>query len=187
MNPSQVVESAKTKLQAAVAHFQDELKKLRTGRAHPSMLDGLMVEAYGTSMPLNQVATVTTPEAQLIQISPFDPNNIEAIVSAIRDNQTLGLNPMDDGRLVRVPIPPLNEERRHEITKQVGVKLEECMISMRGVRHEALDVIDKAKKDRAIGEDDAKRLSQQIEESMNKAKSDAESAAKSKEQEILTI
>src|SRR5690348_4083938 len=99
MNPSQITDQAKTKLEAAGLHFGEELKKLRTGRAHPGMLDGVMVEAYGTQMPLNQVATVTAPEAQLIQISPFDPNNLEAISAAIRDNQTLGLNPMDDGRV----------------------------------------------------------------------------------------
>lgn len=187
MNPSQVIESTKTKLQSSLAHLQEELKKLRTGRAHPSMLDGVMVEVYGTQMPLNQTATVTTPEPQLVQISPFDPNNIQAIASAIRDNQSLGLNPSDDGRVVRVPIPPLTEERRREITKQVGTKLEECMISMRGVRHDAIDQIDRAKKDKTIGEDEAKRIQTQVEEAMNKAKSDAESYAKDKEQEIMTV
>ncbi len=187
MNPSQVLESTKTKLQAALAHFSDELKKLRTGRAHPSMLDGVMVEAYGTQMPLNQAATITTPEPQLIQISPFDPNNIANIASAIRDNQSLGLNPSDDGRVVRVPIPPLTEERRREITKQASAKLEDCMIAMRSIRHDSLDEVDKIKKDKSIGEDDAKRLVTQIEEAMNKAKVEAESFAKAKEQEIMTV
>src|ERR1700730_14914143 len=101
MNPTQIVDEAKRKLQAAAEHYTDELKKIRTGRASASMLDGVMVQAYGTPMPLNQVATVTAPEAQLIQITPFDPNNLQAISSAIRDNPTLGLNPMDDGRVVR--------------------------------------------------------------------------------------
>lgn len=187
MTPNQVLEQAKTKLDQAVERLKDELKKLRTGRAHASMLDGLMVEAYGTPMPLNQVGNVTAPEAQLLQITPFDPNNIEAISAAIRENQTLGLNPSDDGRVIRIGIPPLNEERRREISKQVGAKLEECMIGFRAVRHDAMDTIDQAKKDKDIGEDEAKRLSGQIEEAMNKAKTAAEAAAKAKEQEIMTV
>jgi ribosome recycling factor len=187
MGPQQTIDAAKFKFGGAVTHLQDELKKLRTGRAHPSMLEGVMAEAYGTPMPLIQLATITTPEPQLLQISPFDPNNIEVISSAIRNNQSLGLNPSDDGRVVRVPIPALTEERRREISKQVGAKLEECMISMRNVRHEAMDAVDKAKKDKEIGEDDAKRLSQQVDDAMNAAKADAEAAAKAKEQEIMTV
>lgn len=187
MNPAQVVDDAKTKLDAANAHFTDTLKGLRTGRASASMLDGVMVEAYGTQMPLNQVATVTAPEAQLIQINPFDPANLAAISTAIRNNQQLGLNPSDDGRVVRVPVPPLTEERRRELAKQVGERLEEAMVRMRGVRHEALDAINKAKKDKEIGEDDAKRYSTQIEDAMNAARTQAESSAKAKEQEIMTL
>ena len=91
MNPNQIVSDAAAKMQAAIAHFQEELKKLRTGRATASMLDGIMVEAYGTPMPMNQVATVSTPESQLLQISPFDPSNIQAIANAIRNNPTLGM------------------------------------------------------------------------------------------------
>lgn len=187
MNPAQVVDQAKSKFQAALTHFQEDLKKVRTGRAHPSMLDGVMVEAYGTPMPLIQVANITTPEAQLIQITPFDPNNIQAIASAIRDNPSLGLNPMDDGRLVRVPIPPLTEERRREYAKLVGSKLEDCMVSLRNVRHEALKSVDQAKKDKEIGEDEAKRLEKQVDDIMNQTKSSAEAAAKAKEQEIMTV
>lgn len=187
MDVNQVVDTTKTKLTNALAHFEAELKKLRTGRASSAMLDGVMVEAYGQPMPLNQVANVTAPEAQLLQITPFDPSNLQAISNAIRDNQSLGLNPNDDGRVVRVPIPALTEERRREISKQVGAKLEEAMIGMRGIRHEAIDAIEAAKKDKSIGEDEAKRLVSQIEDAMNKAKSDAETAAKTKEQEIMTV
>lgn len=184
MDADQVVASSQTKLGQAVERFKDGLKSLRTGRANAAMLDGVMVEAYGTQMPLNQTATISVPESQLIQISPFDPNNLEAISAAIRNNPTLGLNPSDDGRVVRVPIPPLNEERRRDLAKQVGQKQEECMIQLRNIRHEALDAI---KKDKSVGEDEAKRLGAQIEEAMNKARSEAEAAAKAKEQEILTV
>lgn len=187
MNPNQIVDDAKKKFQAALEHFQGELKKVRTGRAHPSMLDGVMVTAYGTQMPLNQVANVTAPEAQLLQVTPFDPNNIQAIASAIRDNPTLGLNPSDDGRVVRVPIPALNEERRREYTKVLGGKVEDCMIALRGVRRDAIDAVDQAKKDKSIGEDDAKRLEKQVDEAMAKAKTDVDTAAKAKESEIMTI
>jgi len=187
MDSRQAVAGAQSRFTNAVERFKDGLKSLRTGRANVAMLDGVMVEAYGTQMPLNQVANVTAPEAQLIQITPFDPNNLEAISAAIRNNPSLGLNPSDDGRVVRVPIPPLTEERRRELAKQVGQKQEECMIALRSVRHDALDAIDKAKKDKEIGEDDAKRLSGQVEEAMNKARADAETTAKAKEAEIMTV
>lgn len=187
MNPNQIVDDANKKSQAAVAHFEEELRKLRTGRAHASMLDGVTVTAYGSQMPLNQVANVTAPEAQLLQITPFDPNNIQAISSAIRDNPSLGLNPSDDGRVVRVPIPALNEERRREIVKQLGQKQEDAMVVLRNIRRDALDAVQVAKKDKQIGEDDAKRLEKQIDEALNKARSNAEAAAKTKESEIMTV
>lgn len=187
MTPNQVVDQAKAKFSQAVVHFQDEIKKMRTGRAHAGMLDGVVVTAYGTPMPLNQVATVTTAEAQLLQITPFDPTNLQAITTAIRDNPSLGMNPMDDGRVVRVPVPPLNEERRREIVKLLNTKVEDCMISLRNIRHDAMGTVDEAKKDKDIGEDDAKRLEKQIDDAMNQAKSETEAAAKTKEQEILKI
>jgi ribosome recycling factor len=187
VNPNQIVDDASKKFSAAYDHFVEELKKLRTGRAHPSMLDGVSVEAYGTQMPLNQVATVTAPEAQLIQISPFDPNNITAISSAIRNNQTLGMNPSDDGRVVRVPVPPLTEERRRDIAKQLGGKVEDANISLRNIRRDAFDTIATAKKDKAIGEDDAKRLEKQVDDAMAKVRSDIDAAAKNKETEIMTV
>ncbi len=187
MNPQDIIKQAQDKFSAQIAHFNEELKKLRTGRAHPSMLDGISVMAYGAPMPLNQVATITTPESQLIQISPFDPSNIQAIASAIRDNPSLGLNPSDDGRVVRVPIPALTTERRIAIVKQLGEKTEDCMIAMRATRHDALAKIDQAKKDKVVGEDDAKRYQKQVDDVMNKAKADVDSAAHAKENEIMKV
>lgn len=187
MNPNQIVDEASKKLDAAVEHFKGELSKVRTGRAHPSMLDSVMVEAYGTQMPLNQTATVTAPEAQLIQITPFDPNNLQAIATAIRNNPSLGLNPTDDGRVVRVPIPPLTEERRRDMAKQLGSKVEDCMITMRNARHDALRAADQAKKDKQLSEDDAKRIEKQVDELMAKQRSEVEQLAKAKEAEIMTI
>lgn len=187
MSPNQVVDDAKKKFSGAVGHFQEQLKSLRTGRANAAMLDGVVVQAYGSAMPLNQVATVTAPEAQLIQISPFDPNNLQAIASAIRDNPSLGLNPSDDGRVVRVPIPPLNEERRREIVKQLGSKQEDAMISVRNIRRDAMDAIERAKKDKEIGEDDAKRLQGQVEDAMKQCSAQIEQAAKAKEADIMKV
>ena len=187
MNPQELIRQTEAKLKVAIEHFESELKKLRTGRAHPSMLDGIMAEAYGTPMPLNQLATITTPESKLLQLSPFDPSNIQAIASAIRDNQTLGLNPSDDGRVIRVPIPPLNEERRRQIVKQLGEKLEDCMISQLGIRRDVISELDLAKKDKDISEDDHKRLSKEVEDLMFKYKKIVDDQAKAKEAEIMTV
>jgi ribosome recycling factor len=167
----------------SIAHFEEELKKLRTGRAHSGMLDGVKAEAYGQQMSLIQLATISTPEPQLIQISPFDPNNLEAISSAIRENQTLGLNPMDDGKVIRVQIPPLTEERRKQIVKQLGEKVEECMIAMRNARHDSL----KQAKSGDFSDDDKKHIQNRIDERMSEKKKQVESLAKSKETEILKV
>jgi ribosome recycling factor len=187
MDTQIAVNLATDKFTAAFNRFEESLKSLRTGRASASMLDGVVVEAYGTTMPLIQVATVTAPEAQLIQITPFDPNNLQAIASAIRNDTKLGMNPSDDGRVVRVPVPPLTEERRKEIVKLVGVKQEECMINLRAIRHDALDVIEQSKKAKEIGEDDAKRLEKLVDEALATAKANVEKAAKAKESEIMTV
>lgn len=187
MSPQAVVTDATSKFNGAFAHLQDDLKKVRTGRAHPSMLDGLMVKSYGTELPIIQVGNVTAPEGQLLQVTPFDPGTIQAIASAIRDNPSLGMNPSDDGRVVRIPIPPLNEERRREYVKVVAGKVEDTMVSLRNVRHEALKALEEAKKNKLIGEDEEKRLAKQIDDAMAGVKRDAEAAAKAKEQEIMTV
>ena len=187
MSPNQIIDQAKSKFQQAVGHFGDELKKIRTGRAHPGMLDGIMIEAYGTQMPLIQAGSITVPEAQQLQITPFDPSNLQAISNAIRDEQSLGLNPMDDGRVVRIQIPPLTEERRQEYVKVLNGKVEDTMVSMRNARHEALKEAEEAKKDRQITEDDFTSVKKQLDELMAKEKIEVDSLARSKEQEILTI
>lgn len=187
MDTNQILNDVKGKFDRSVEHFQEELKKVRTGRATPAMLDGINVDAYGSPMPLIQVATVTAPEPQLLQISPFDPNNLQAIVSAIRDNQSLGLNPVDDGRVIRVPIPPLTTERRAEMAKQLGGKVEDCMIRLRNARHDGLKAADQAKKDKQMGDDDYSRLEKQIDEAMQQTKAKVEELSKAKETEIMTI
>jgi ribosome recycling factor len=187
MDSQQIITATNAKLTQAVERFKEGLKTLRTGRANAAMLDGVMVEAYGTPMPLKQVGGIAVPEAQLIQITPFDPNNLPAIAEAIRSNQSLGLNPVDDGRVIRIPIPPLTEERRRELARQIGGKQEECMVQLRNIRHAAMDDINQAKKDKDIGEDEAKRLADGVESAMGKAHAEVETAAKAKEAEIMKV
>lgn len=187
MDSNQVIDSFKNKLALAKTQLIDDFKTLRTGRANAAMLDGVMVEVYGSTLPLKQVAGINTVGADLIQITPFDPNTVDDISQAIRINSTLGLNPTDDGRIVRVPVPPLSEERRHEIARQINEKVEECFVKMRSYRHEAISSIDQLKKEKALGEDEAKRLDKVIEDQMDSVKKEAEAAAKGKEAEILSI
>ncbi len=172
---------------AAVSHFEEDLKKVRTGRAHPTMLDSVQIEAYGQRMPLNQVANVTAPEPQLLTITPFDPSNIQAISAAIRNDQALGLNPSDDGRLVRVPIPPLTEERRKQIVKQTSEKVEDAKIALRNIRQDALKEAKRLKDAKEISEDDMKRAEKQVDDSMSQFNTQIDTIFKDKEKEILTI
>ena len=171
----------------AVSHFSEELKKVTTGRAHPSMLDGIQVEAYGQRMPLNQVANVTAAEAQLITVTPFDPSTIQAVAGAIRADQSLGLNPSDDGRIVRVPIPPLTEERRKQLVKQTSEKVEEARIALRNVRQDAFKEAKRLKDAKELSEDDQKRAEKLIDESMAASNAKIDAAFKEKEKDILTI
>lgn len=187
MTPNQIVDQIKKDFEKAYSHFQDECKKLRTGRAHPSMIESLMVSAYGVPTPLLQLATITTPEAQQLQISPFDPSNVAKIADAIRNDQNLGFNPTDDGRVVRITIPALTTERRAQIVKQLNEKKEDCYVSMRQARHDGMDKLKKLKSDKEIGEDEQSRAEKQIDEQMTKIKADVESHAKTKETEIMTV
>ena len=175
------------KMKSAMEHFESELGKIRTGRAHPGMLDSVTVEAYGAEMPLNQVANVTAPEAQLLQITPFDPANLQKIAAAIRNNQGLGLNPSDDGRVVRVPIPALTEERRKMLAKQAGEKVEEARIAMRNVRQDGLKDAKNKKENKEISEDDLKLVEKEFDRLMSSYQSNIEEAFKAKEAEIMKV
>lgn len=177
----------KAKMAESIEHFKGELKKVRTGRAHPSMLDSVHVEVYGAKMPLNQVANITAPEASLILITPFDANNIETISSSIRNDQSLGFNPSDDGRVVRVPVPSLTEERRKQIVKQTGEKVEDAKIALRNIRQEALKLAKKLKDDKEMSEDDLKRIEKEIDQEVKDFSAEIETLFKEKEKEILTI
>lgn len=177
----------KTKMQSSVARLEDELKKIRTGRAHPSIIEGVQVEVYGSMMPLNQTANITTPEPQLLQITPFDPANLAAISAAIRNDQNLGLNPADDGRVIRVPMPPLTEERRQQIVKSLSDVIEESKVSLRNIRHDALKEAKSKKDAKELSEDDVKRVEKDVTDMINEFNGQIDSAFKAKEQEIMTV
>jgi len=187
MDQTQLINETKTKLATATEHLRGELSKIRTGRAHPGMLDSVQVEAYGQTMPLKAAASIAAPEPQLLQITPFDPNNLQAISDAISNSQSLGLNPSDDGRVVRIQIPPLTEETRKQMVRVVNQKLEECLITARNIRHDALHQAEAAEKAKQIGKDDLERTSKQIDELLAKQKSETEALARTKESEILTV
>lgn len=163
--------------------FRSEMSKVRTGRAHPDMLGSVKVEAYGQFMPLNQVANVTIGDATLLLITPFDPANIEAISSAIRADSTLGLNPSDDGRLIRVPVPPLTEERRREIVKTASAKVEEAKVAIRQVREDARKEIKSAE----LPEDVTKRAEKEIDDLTKEFTDKVDAEFKAKEAEIMQI
>ncbi|MCL2174001.1 ribosome recycling factor [Candidatus Saccharibacteria bacterium] len=175
------------KFAAAVARFAEETKKIRTGRAHPDMLSGVVVEVYGTRMPLNQVAGISAPEPSQILVTPFDPHSIAAIVAAIRDNKSLGLNPSDDGRNVRVPIPTLTEERRREIVRSLNDKAEEARIALRNIREDARKAAKVKKEAKELSEDDLKRIEKGIDDDVAKHNAKIDEIAKEKETEIMKV
>ena len=173
----------KNAMDKVVERFKDEMKKVRTGRAHPDMLAGIKVEAYGQFMPLNQVANITISDATMLLITPFDPANIGNIEPAIRADSTLGLNPSDDGRVVRVPIPPLTEERRREIVKTASEKVETAKVAIRNVREDARKDIKEAK----LPEDASKRAEKEIDDMTKEYTDKIDAEFKAKEAEIMKI
>lgn len=174
----------RNKMNAVIERFKDEMKKVRTGRAHPDMLSSIKVEAYGQMMPLNQVANVTAADATMLVITPFDPTNLQAIANAIRIDQTLGLNPADDGRIVRVPIPPLTEERRREIVKNASEKVENAKVAIRNVREDARKAI-KAAAD--LSEDVKKRAEKEIDDLTKEFNDKIDAEFRAKSEEIMKI
>ena len=166
--------------------FSKELSSLRTGRANSSMLDLVKVDVYGQKMPINQLATITTPEARMINIQVWDLNNVNLIDSAIKKSE-LGLNPQIDGQLIRLPIPDLSEERRNEIKKMVKSMGEKCKVSIRNIRREANDELKKLLKLKDISEDDEKKFEKKIQTLTDKNIKLIDEKVELKEKEIMTI
>ncbi len=178
------VKEDRKKMEGVIDKFREGMKKVRTGRAHPDMISGVKVEVYGQFMPLNQVANVTAADATLLVITPFDPTNIQAIAAAIRADQSLGLNPSDDGRVIRVPIPALTEERRKEIVKTASGKVEEAKIAIRNVREDARKAIKVATE---MSEDVKKRAEKEIDELTKEFSDKIDSEFKAKSEEIMKL
>ena len=166
--------------------FSKELSSLRTGRANSSMLDLVKVDVYGQKMPINQLATITTPEARMINIQVWDLNNVNLIDSSIKKSE-LGLNPQIDGQLIRLPIPDLSEERRNEIKKMVKSMGEKCKVSIRNIRREANDELKKLLKSKEISEDDEKKFEKKIQTLTDKNIKLIDEKVELKEKEIMTI
>ena len=178
-----LVQSAVPKMDKAIEHFNEELKTLRTGRASTAVLDSLMVEHYGMLQPLKAVASVNTPDAHTIAVTPWDKSALAAIEKAIRDNQSLGLNPSNDGNVIRLNVPPMTEERRREVVKSLGGKVEECRISLRNIRHDVLNDVKKLEKSKEATPDDVKFAEAELNKKIDQyqKKIDELEAAKAKE------
>ena len=176
----------KTRMDKAVEDFRKEMASTRTGRASVHMLDGVTVDAYGSQMPLNQLANVSAPEPQLITVQAWDVSLIGAVEKAIR-SADLGLNPMNDGKLVRVPVPALTEERRKDMVKHLQKVLEEHRTAVRNIRRDGNDLIKKALKDKKITEDEERGALDQIQKLTDDEIKKMEELAKGKEKEVLSI
>lgn len=182
----EVEASAKARMEKAVADLQHEMAGIRTGRASVSLLDGIRVDYYGTPSPLNQVATLHVPEPSLITIQPWDVSQIGPIEKAIR-SADLGLNPGNDGKLIRVPIPPLTEERRKELVKKLHHVAEDHRVAVRNIRRDANENIKKLLKDKTISEDDERRALDETQKTTDGYMQKLDQAAKTKEKEILEL
>jgi ribosome recycling factor len=169
-----------------VEDFRKAMAGVRTGRANVHMLDSVSVDYYGSQMPLNQVAQVHAPEAQLITVQPFDPSQLGAIEKAIRSGD-MGLNPMNDGKLIRVPVPPLTQERRQDMVKHLHRVLEEHRTAVRNIRRDGNDAIKKALKDKKITEDEEKRSLDEIQKLTDGEINKMEEMSKGKEKEVLEL
>jgi ribosome recycling factor len=176
----------KTRMDKAVEDFRKAMAATRTGRASVHMLDGVSVDYYGSQMPLNQIAQVHAPEPQMITVQPFDMSQITTIEKAIRSAE-LGLNPMNDGKLIRVPVPPLTQERRQDMVKHLHKALEEHRTAVRNIRRDGNDAIKKALKDKKITEDEEKRAHDEIQKLTDDEIKKMEEMSKGKEKEVLAV
>jgi ribosome recycling factor len=182
----EVFEELKDSLDKAHEALRTQLSKLRTGRAHPGMLDTIRVDYYGSKTPLSQMAAIGVPEPRMLTVKPWEKGQAQAIDRAIRESD-LGLNPQVDGDLIRVPVPPLSEDRRRELTKVAKKQGEECKIGIRKARHSALDMLAEMKKDGEASEDAVDRAKKRAEDLVSAAVSSVDDAVSAKEKEILTV
>ena len=177
---------AKIRMERAVEDFRKELSGVRTGRANVSLLDHVRVDYHGTSMPINQLGTLSVPDATMIMISPWDTSAVPMIDKAIRTTD-LGLNPTNDGKVVRVPIPPLTEDRRKDLVKHIHKVLENHRTAVRNIRRDIKEAVEKLEKDKKISEDDRKRTLDELEKLTHSETKKIEDLSASKEKEVMEI
>src|ERR1700738_4744729 len=181
-----VLRDAESKMSKSVEHFFNELTTIRTGRANPALIDKVMVPYYGTPTPLNQLAQISAPEARLLVVQVYDKSQIGAIEKALRSGDQ-GLNPASDGQVIRVPIPPLNEERRREYVKLVKQKAEEARVAIRNVRRDEVHRVDQLQKGGEVAEDDAKRGTARLQKITEAQIEKGDSMAARKESEVMEV
>ena len=182
----EVYENAQRRMDASIESLRRELVTVRTGRASVAMLDEVRVDCYGQQSPLNQVANVSVPEASLLVVQPFDPSQLQLIEKGIL-KANLGLTPANDGKVIRVPIPPLTEERRRELAKKVRDTGEEIRTAIRNVRRDANDDVRALEKDKSLSQDDAKKALKQVQDITDGAVGRVDEMVKTKEQEVLSL
>ncbi|WP_230533760.1 ribosome recycling factor [Microvirga roseola] len=176
----------KRRMQGAINAFKNDLASLRTGRASPNLLDPIQVDAYGSPMPISQVATVNVPEPRLLSVQVWDRGMVGAVEKAIRESD-LGLNPQTEGQIIRLRIPEMNEQRRKEMVKVAHKYAEEARIAIRHVRRDGLDLLKKLEKDSAISEDDGKRQAEQVQKATDQYVAEVDSLLETKEKEIMHV
>ncbi|NBT35606.1 MAG: ribosome recycling factor [Betaproteobacteria bacterium] len=186
MTPQEVRQSAEQKMTRSLDSLKNSLGKIRTGRAHPGLLEGLQVDYYGNPTPLSQVANLTLIDARTIGVAPWEKKMVAVVEKAIRESD-LGLNPASSGDLIRVPMPALTEERRRELTKVVRTEGEESKVSIRNARRDANDQLKKAVKDKLISEDDERRAQEEIQRLTDKFVADIDKLLAQKEAEVMTV
>ena len=185
-NTKEVHAAAKTRMEKAVEDFRKELASVRTGRANAAILDQVRVDYHGTPMPVNQLGTVTVPDASMLQIAPWDPSVVALIDKAIRASD-LGLNPTNDGKVVRIPIPSPTEERRKELVKHIHKALENHRTAIRNIRRDLKEAIDKLEKDTKISQDDQKRALEELDKLSHAETKKVEDLCATKEKEVMEI
>jgi len=186
MSAETVLNDTRPKMDSVVEDFKRKLSNVRTGRASVGLLDAVHVDYYGTSTPLNQMASVAVPEPQLITIQPWDISQVAAVEKAIIA-ANLGLNPSNDGKIIRLPIPPLNEERRKQLAKQVHEIAEDHRVAIRNVRHASNDTLKKMLKDKEISEDDERGGLEKVQKLTNEFIGRVDELSKNKENEIMSV
>ncbi len=186
MEVKRILDQTDKKMAATLADARHKLAAVRTGRASLALFDGVMVDYYGTATPLNQVAKLSIPEPTLIVAQPFDPSTLSAIEKAIQ-SADLGLNPSNDGKLIRIPIPPLTEERRKQLVKKVHALGEEAKTAVRQIRREANEDVKKTEKAGEISEDDARRSLEDVQKKTDRYSGEIDTLCKNKEKELMEV